>query len=161
MKTPILRYEKGEGANKSESNTMKYGVAWNDSFKLGNEQVDEQHRKLFEVVSNLVAAHMEGRDAEKLQETLDFLANYTCKHFQDEEALQVRYGYPDYERHKQLHEDFKVTVDELVQRYSASASTAELSSDVNRIVVRWLVNHIQREDKKIVEHIRKTAAQLI
>ncbi|MCL1808397.1 MAG: hemerythrin family protein [Clostridiales bacterium] len=138
--------------------SIKYGVAWNDSFKLGNEQVDEQHRTLFEVVSNLVYACTEGSDAEKLQETLDFLVNYTVKHFQDEEALQIQCGYPDYERHKQLHEDFKVTVGELVERYAKSASPADLSNDVNRVVARWLVNHIQREDKKIGAYIRNSAA---
>ena len=138
-------------------NEVKYGIAWNDSYKLGNEQVDAQHKRLFELVSGLVSSCMDGSNTEKLNETLNFLVNYTVQHFNDEEALQIQYSYPEYIRHKQLHEDFKVTVGELVQRFMKSASSKELSSDVNKIVVRWLINHIQREDKKIGKHIQNVS----
>ena len=157
MKTPIHRYRK-TGAEQAEG-SMKYGIAWNDSYKLGNDKVDEQHRTLFELVGSLAYACMEGREAETLMRTLDFLVNYTVQHFNDEEQLQIQFDFPDYERHKQLHEDFKLTVAGLVQRYKESASAEDLSNDVNRIVARWLVNHIQREDKKIGEHIRSVSSQ--
>lgn len=130
------------------------GVAWNDKYSLGNEQVDRQHKKLFELVSGLVIACNDGSDTEKLQETLEFLGNYTVQHFYFEEELQLQYNYPEYESHKQLHEDFIKVVVELKERFKENGSSSELSNDVNRIVVRWLVNHIQREDKKIGKHIQ-------
>lgn len=134
---------------------LEHGLVWKDNFKLGNEQVDMQHRRLFELVSQLVSLCMDGSDTENLQKTIDFLVNYTVQHFADEEALQVQYKFPEYERHKQLHEDFKATVGGLVQKFMENGSSTELSNNVNKIVVRWLVNHIQREDKKIGDHIRK------
>jgi len=139
---------------------MKYGIAWSDSYKLGEENVDSQHRKLFELLSDLVAACMDGSELEKVKETLDFLVGYTVQHFNDEEALQVMCGYPDYERHKQLHEDFKVTVGGLVKEFNESGSSTELSHDLNIIVVKWLVNHIQGEDKKIGKHIRESGYRI-
>ena len=135
---------------------MKHGIAWNDSYKLGENKVDSQHRKLFELLSTLVGACAEGTEVEKVKETLDFLVNYTVQHFIDEEALQLLCGYPDYERHRKLHEDFKVTVGELVRQFNESGSSLELSNNLNRIVVRWLINHIQGEDKKIGKHIVET-----
>jgi len=135
--------------------TLQYGIAWSNEFNLGNEQVDMQHRRLFELLNNLVISCMDGEDTAKLQETLDFLVNYTVRHFEDEEALQRQYGYPEYESHKQLHEAFKSTVGGLVQKFQENGSSAELSRDVNTIVVKWLIHHIQREDKKISEHIKK------
>jgi hemerythrin len=138
----------------------KQGIAWKESYSLGNEQIDLQHKKLFELVDGLVNDCIDGIDAVKLQETLTFLANYTVRHFHFEEELQKQYEFPEYESHKQLHEDFKVTVGELMDRFKQNGSSTELSSDVNRIVVRWLVNHILREDKKIGVHIRnKTEEQ--
>jgi len=97
---------------------------------------------------------MDGTDTGKLKDTLDFLVYYTIRHFDDEEALQLQYNYPEYSRHKQLHEDFKVTVGELVQRFEQNGSSTELSNDVNKIIVRWLINHIQHEDLKIALHIQ-------
>jgi len=128
---------------------IKFGIAWSDEYKLGNALVDDQHRRLFELLSELVEACITGSDLEKLQATLSFLVDYTINHFNDEEALQLQYGYPDYIRHKQLHEDFKGTVGELVKQFQESGSSEELSSNVNKVIVKWLVSHIQREDKRI------------
>ena len=140
-------------------NSKNQGVAWNDSFSLGNEQVDLQHKNLFELVNGLINACLDGSDMERLQETLNFLVNYAVRHFHFEEELQQLYHYPDYGRHKKLHDDFKQTIGELVERYNQNGSSAELNSDVNKIVVRWLINHIQREDKKIGEHMQNTSDQ--
>ena len=125
------------------------GIAWNDSYKLGNEQIDLQHKKLFEMVNSLINSCICGRDIVKLQETLGFLVNYTVWHFHFEEELQLQYGYPDYERHKQLHEDFKETINGIALKLKENGPSDELCDEFNRLVVRWLVNHIQREDKKI------------
>jgi len=144
----------GEGIKMNNVYEIKNGLAWNDSFLLGNALVDMQHQRLFELVSDLVGACMDESDTAKLKETLDFLVGYAVKHFTDEEAFQLECGYPDYENHRQIHEDFKKEVGRLVQRFEKSGSSAELSKDVNKTLVRWLVNHIQNEDKKIGEHIR-------
>ncbi|MDR0310173.1 MAG: hemerythrin family protein [Acidobacteriota bacterium] len=135
------------------------GLAWKEEFCLGHDWVDAQHRKLFELVSGLVEACSDGSDLIRLKGTLDFLVNYTVQHFDDEEALQLKCNYPGYERHKRLHDDFKATVGGLVEKFTMGGSSTELSSDVNKIVVRWLVNHIQREDKKIGQHIKNLAAE--
>jgi hemerythrin len=119
--------------------------------------VDEQHHQLFVLVSEIIESCADGSDTAKLKETLDFLVGYTAHHFQDEEALQLRYNYPEYERHKQLHEDFKLTALDLARHFEESGSSMELSNDVSKIVVRWLINHILREDKKIGDHIRTLA----
>ena len=134
------------------------GLVWSKNYELGCEEVDSQHRRLFELVSELVIACTEGYDIEKLNETIDFLVSYTVMHFADEEAFQIKHNYPDYERHKQLHEDFKVTVGELVGEFKKDGSSEKLSSNVNKIVVLWLINHIQREDMKIGKHVRSMEA---
>jgi len=132
----------------------KYGIAWNDSYRLGNDQVDHQHMQIFELLGKIATSCMEGNDSACLNETLNFLVSYTIRHFDDEEALQISCNFPDLLRHKQLHEDFKVTVGKLVKRYEESGSSSDLSNDVNKIVVRWLINHINGEDKKIGEYLR-------
>jgi len=133
---------------------LEDGVAWNDSLLMGNALVDMQHQRIFDRVSELVLACEEGSDVEKLQNTLGFLVGHTVRHFADEEALQIEYNYPGYERHRQMHNDFKTTVSGLVEKFKENGSSAELSSNVNKIVVKWLVSHIKHEDIKIADHIR-------
>jgi len=81
------------------------------------------------------------------------LVNYTVQHFNDEEVLQIKCNYPEYEKHKQIHEDFKVTVTELIKRFNESGSSTNLCEDVKSIVIKWLVNHIMSEDKKISAYL--------
>ena len=140
-------------------NAQTHGIAWDDRLKLGNEQVDAQHKRLFELLSELVGQCIDGSNAEKLRETLDFLVNYTISHFYDEESIQVQYNFPEYRKHKQMHEDFKKVVGGLVQRFNESGSSKELSNDVNKVIVRWLISHIRQEDKKIGEHISRMTAR--
>jgi len=134
-------------------NKQSQGVAWSDEYSLGNEQVDVQHKKLFELVSDLVIACMDGSDVKRLRETLDFLIIYTIQHFHFEEELQLRYHYPGYVNHKTLHDAFKATVGELAEKLEKDGSSPELSNDVNKVIVQWLIRHILQEDKKIAEHI--------
>ena len=138
---------------------LEGGIAWDEDLMTGNVLVDMQHHRIFERVSDLVALCEDGTDVDKLRDTLEFLINYTVRHFTDEEALQMDYGYPDYENHKKMHEDFKeIVVGNLLKRFRESGSSAELSSDVNKIVIRWLANHIKNEDMKISAYIRDVNA---
>jgi len=136
-------------------NEITSGVAWSNTYSLGNEQIDNQHKMLFSLVSMLTAACADGSDKEKLSDTLRFLSRYTEQHFAFEETLQICANYPDYETHKKQHEELMNTVGELMDRYVKTGSSSELSRDVNRIVVKWLINHIQREDKKVGDFLRK------
>ena len=130
------------------------GIAWAADLEMGDERVDSQHRQLFVLLNNIIAECADGTSVDKVFETLGFLVNYTVQHFADEEALQLRYGFPGYEMHKKMHEGFTAEVGELVRRFMDSGSSAELSDDANRIIATWLINHIHKEDKKIAEYIR-------
>ena len=139
-------------------NLTQYGIAWNDSYRLGDEKVDAQHRRIFEISGELVKSCIDGSDSLKLQNILQFLADYTVRHFYDEESLQLQCGYPEYEKHKQLHDEFKLTMAEIVRKFKKYGSSTELSRDVNLIILNWLVNHIIKEDQKIGEYLRRPAS---
>jgi len=129
-------------------------IAWSEEYELGNNFVDSQHKKLFELVSNIGKDCLEGRDVNDLSETLDFLLQYTVQHFNDEESLQQEYNFPEYEYHKKLHEEFEAIVIEKVAEFKEKGSTEDLSETVNDFVITWLVNHILKEDMKIKEYIK-------
>ena len=130
------------------------GILWSKEYELGCDFVDSQHKRLFELVNNISKACNDGEDVKILDETLDFLLQYTVQHFIDEEAYQIKHEFPDYERHKQLHEDFKETIGEKVTEFRKKGSTKYLSDTVNKIVVKWLVDHILMEDMKIGVYIK-------
>jgi len=129
------------------------GLKWDDYYSLGNEKIDEQHRGLFDLVNSVIVSCDDGSDTITIKETLLFLADYTLQHFNVEEALQRECNYPEYEKHKKLHDDFKIVVIDLVHRFLNSGSSADLSKDIKKIVIKWLVKHIMNEDKKIGRYL--------
>ncbi|MDR3289550.1 MAG: bacteriohemerythrin, partial [Peptococcaceae bacterium] len=138
-----------------QTNHWQHGIAWNAELETGNEEIDTQHKQLFKLTSNLVDACAKNQSPAVLSQTLDFLATYTVRHFADEEALQRRYHYPGYQKHKQLHDNFKETVGDLIAQYNTEGSSIDLSDKANTVIVRWLIKHISQEDFKIAAYIRQ------
>ena len=126
---------------------------WQDQYATGNKQIDEQHKQLFKAVNDLISACSSGQGRDKLDPTIKFLVDYTTKHFADEEKLQQQYQYPDYNNHKKLHENFKKTALELTKQLKEEGASTVLVGKVNSTIGNWLINHIQREDKKVADHI--------
>ena len=152
IKKRALLIVKSRGETKKR---LEQGIAWNEGFSLGDEQVDAQHHQMFALVSSLVNECAGGMDSIKTKETLDFLVNFAVQHFNDEETLMLHYNYPDLKNHKILHEKFKNTIGDFAQKFEKNGASVELSNDIIKTVVRWLTSHIMQEDKKIVAHIRR------
>jgi hemerythrin len=127
---------------------------WVSSLETGIAEIDSQHKELFTAINNLLKNFDEKKTDEELKKSLDFLNNYTVKHFSYEEQIQKKYNYPDYENHKKLHEDFKKTARELSDELAAKGPSASLVNQVNMKIGNWLVKHIQGQDTKIAAHIK-------
>ncbi|MDR2171509.1 MAG: bacteriohemerythrin [Planctomycetaceae bacterium] len=128
--------------------------AWTKDLETGNSLIDTQHQQLITAINELLNACSSGQGKDVINKTLDFLENYTAKHFGDEEVLQIKYQYPDYLNHKSLHENFKKFVKELAIQIKKDGPTAGLISKVSFGVGDWLINHIKKEDTKVAGHIR-------
>lgn len=128
--------------------------SWNKNLETGNTMIDQQHRQLIDAINNLLQACSSGKGRTEIEKTMQFLYNYTAKHFSDEEKLQVQYRYPDYANHKRYHEEFKKVVKELGIQLQKEGPTIALVGKVNTSVGGWLLNHIQREDVKVAAHIK-------
>lgn len=127
--------------------------AWTKDLETGNATIDTQHKQLIKAINDLLEACTAGKGRSVLGSTLDFLSDYTAKHFSDEEKLQTQSGYPDYINHKKLHEGFKATVRDLGQQLKTEGATIPLLSKVNSNIGGWLVNHIKKEDTKVAAHL--------
>ena len=131
--------------------------SWDDSYLIGVEHIDEQHKQLFNTVNGLIEAIERGAGPEELKKTLDFLVEYTVTHFNDEEEVQRKCGYPKLEHHRSIHEKFKLTAVELAGEAASIGSSDALVKEVKRKVGDWLVTHVTGEDARIGKFIRAEA----
>jgi hemerythrin len=127
---------------------------WDKSLEIGNQQIDDQHKQLIEALNNFLRARDEKRSNDELKKSLNFLNDYTIKHFFEEEQLQRKYGYPDYENHKNLHAGLKKVVRDLQVQLLMKGPSESLFDDVKTRVGDWLVAHIKTQDTQIAVYLK-------
>ncbi len=121
---------------------------WDDNFNTGLATVDEQHRKLVQLLNDL-ASHVAFRaDIPELGLIFDELAAYTVYHFETEEGIWHEYlaGEQAETDHLATHASF---VAEVIRFKSALGSTAqhELAEKALGFLARWLASHILETDR--------------
>jgi hemerythrin len=134
---------------------MYMAIVWSSSYEVGNPQIDSQHKQLIGMIGDFVNACTSRKAVQELEHALVFLADYTSQHFAFEEKWQLSINYPDYPRHKQIHEEFKAKVGSLVAKLKKEGPSDVIALQVNTAVGEWLISHIRREDTKIVAFAKK------
>jgi len=133
----------------SESNTF---FTWNSSYSVGSDEMDQEHKRLVEIINNLYGAMRQGKGNEAIGSILDGLVEYTRTHFAHEERLMKEVGYSAYEEHKLEHNKLTEQVLEIQSKYRLGAV---LSLEIMSFVKEWLVNHIQGSDKRYGPYLKK------
>lgn len=83
---------------------------WCKEMELGIDIIDSQHRELFRIGRSIEQLVMNGCKTATPQQLLDIvceLRDYAAYQFYTEEDLMVKYNYPNYVKHKALHNDVK------------------------------------------------------
>lgn len=135
---------------KKEEETVKEDSLfyWRDEYKLGFDQMDEEHKKLFHITDEFVVAVKSGADREIVKKSYKKLVEYTIEHFENEEKLLTQYNYPDKDEHIRNHKDLTSKVMDLNK-----SRDYVFSVNVEDFLYSWLKDHIMDDDKEIVSYI--------
>ena len=130
-------------SEKSEQALEK--IVWSDVYSVGVADLDQQHRKLIDMINQLGDLPRE-KNAESsmvLHEILSGLFDYTQIHFRDEEEHLRRMGYPQLDAHEREHAAFVAKV----ATFNVAALGGILDKEgVRRYLQEWLLTHILKSD---------------
>jgi hemerythrin len=126
-------------------------MAWQDDLNTGIKVIDNQHRRIVEMINHLHDA-MAHREPQEVSGILDDLVDYTLSHFTFEESLMEDAGYEFCRAHKRVHEVFIKRVSEYRLRFRAGE---DISKELLHTLSHWLFNHIRNDDKAIVDSVRR------
>ncbi|MDR0707273.1 MAG: bacteriohemerythrin [Treponema sp.] len=144
----------GSGPAETSTPPPKTVFQWSDSLATGNKQIDAEHKQLIEAINGFFGACSTNSGSDKMQKTINFLLDYTVKHFYNEERLQIQYKYPGYENHKKFHENFKKNVRDLMVEFINKGASDELIKRAKHDIGEVIIAHIQHEDMRLAAHIR-------
>ena len=124
-------------------------VKWSKKYEIGMRDIDEQHKTLIEAFDKFMSSVQRGDSKKRIIELLDFLENYTHEHFRREEAYQIKYNYPEFPRHKAIHDSFKAKLKNFRNEVQSNKSPLSLALSIQRELVDWILNHIKESDRKL------------
>ena len=126
-------------------------IQWSPTLETGIDVIDQQHKRIVDYINALRIAQVKG-DRGAVAKTIDDVIDYTQSHFGFEEALMEDAGYPLLNAHKRVHELFIRRVAVLHQRFK---SGEDIAQDLHNVLARWLITHIQTEDRHYVGAVKE------
>jgi len=134
---------------------------WYDNFATGIERIDEQHRRLVEILNDLASHIAFAADDLSLDALLASLVDYTLYHFATEEAVWGEYlaGDPAEAAHRQEHQAFVARVLQAKAEYG-DRGVEELVQDLLSLLTLWLASHILEKDRHLAKVVLARQAGL-
>jgi len=130
---------------------------WSEDLSVGNALIDQDHRRLIELVNELNEATRCGAGREVVGEVLAALCEYTRDHFRREEEYMERLRYPALAAHRREHQDLLDKVVELQRRFNENDVT--VAARVSTLLRDWLSIHIARSDRQLAAMIARDGRQ--
>ena len=152
-----------DGAASSESangdGSSDDPFAFTDKYKTDVELIDNEHRRLFEIIkdtNDVIHTEFVHDKYDEIMRLLAELKDYTEFHFHDEEEYMKSINYPDIEAQKRAHSAFveRLVEIDLEELDEIDDNQQEYLINLIDFLLGWLSNHILGADKKIGEYAK-------
>jgi len=121
-------------------------LEWTQEFSVGVEEIDSQHKELFDRINNLDSAMKQGRAKEEVVRLIEFLNKYVIVHFGAEEKYMTDYDYAGYALHKAKHDWFKKEFSDIRTKLDSEGITPDVIMFSNNLLITWFSNHVRTID---------------
>jgi hemerythrin len=124
-------------------------IFWEGKYSTGDDNLDFQHKYLFETCNKLGDAIHAESSIEVIGVILGRLTFYADWHFGKEEERMDEHHCPVAEINKKAHADFMETFEKLHQEYNNSGGSLDLAIEIHEKLIAWLTSHIVGVDTKL------------
>ncbi len=125
---------------------MSATFQWKDSYSVKVAALDNQHKKLFDLINELHVAMSRGHGKDIVGDVLRRLIDYTVHHFSAEEMLMQNHNFPGLVAHRAEHKALTDKV--LAFKKEFDAGTSYVTVQLMTFLQQWLKNHIQTVDQR-------------
>jgi diguanylate cyclase (GGDEF)-like protein/hemerythrin-like metal-binding protein/PAS domain S-box-containing protein len=121
-------------------------LVWDDTLACGNEVIDAQHRKLFELANTLIADLTKARAGQAYRPDFRALVDHIAGHFRDEEEILSSLAYPLLDDHRRLHASLVARASGMMASYEHDE--LEMKELLGFLVGEVVSGHLLQEDRK-------------
>lgn len=119
-------------------------IDWNENFSVSIAELDEEHKKIVQMLNALHENMKSGKGKEALTGMLKETMEYALTHLRHEEELMLQYNYPQYREHRLAHEVF---IKRVADFRNLNAQGVLREQHLTTLLREWLINHICSVDK--------------
>lgn len=134
---------------------------WNTHYETGVESIDDQHKKLVELLNifcnKTCAAMIREEDFKSsVYKSLNDLVDYTRFHFEYEEKIYEQYFKNEtfFKKHQESHKGLAKTAEHFLSEFNLKTGDFEIEVFVSTLVL-WLSEHILTDDMRMFSIILK------
>lgn len=131
-------------------------MKWDDSFAIGIEAIDNQHRKIFEHLLALENSVIKRDPWHILRFFVAQLSEYMQFHLAVEEALLEIVGYPDRSAHGDSHAKLVAQIASLEEKLKTNANGESLVG----FFEDWFIRHVLSSDRDYASFVKREFASL-
>ena len=131
---------------------------WQPALSTGIEEIDAQHRGLFDRIEELEAAIAAGEPGRRLEDLFGYLARYAAEHFAAEERWMRETGFPGLAGHRREHADFTRRLRALVPHWQSEGDSKALLLALVGFLHFWVADHVLVSDRRVSAHARAPGA---
>jgi hemerythrin len=125
-------------------------IEWNnEKMATGFPEIDAQHKEWIRQINEFDDAVMNNKGHEVIQNTLDFLTQYSETHFAGEEAIMAQLNSPVLETNRAEHNKFRGKLSEIRTWVKSEGTTSVELVALKSALEEWLVNHICTVDVQL------------
>jgi hemerythrin len=119
---------------------------WNEKYSVNNEELDEHHKALFDMLNKSYENCMYSDNVNCLEQIIDELVAYSYYHIPAEEQHMRDIEYNGIDEHISEHRNFTHRTLQLKQ--DLNNDDFDASKEMIVFLGNWLLNHVLIEDKK-------------
>jgi hemerythrin len=138
---------------KSSRNDRIVFVKWVPEYEVGIKLIDAQHRELVSLTNDLYRACVatDNSIGTVFKECMSKMVEYVRFHFQAENELLKRLGYPDYQAHRKEHETLIQKILEAAKDYDKGNKL--VPNHFVRTLKDWVFSHIAVTDQRYAIYV--------
>jgi hemerythrin len=144
----------GRGRQGEKAGSGMSGFEWKESFSVGCDIIDADHKILISLINQLDDAMETGQARDVVASVLNVLIEYTETHFGREEKLMEISGYPGIEAHKTEHARLTAQVRDIRDRFQRGERRV-VDEELMSFLKTWLSGHILGIDMQYRPYIEK------
>jgi hemerythrin len=126
---------------------------WRDNMSVGVDALDDDHKKLVDLLNRLHYLNLAGADHGSVAEVLEELMHYTEYHFDREEKLMQFSDYPELDEHRDCHRKLTRQLLEYKQTFEDRPDRFDVKEFYD-FVSEWLLVHVLEDDMKYKPYLR-------